>query len=146
MPTTTIFFYGLFMDQALLTGKGFSPEYVGPAVLPDYHIHIGNRATLVRSPSSKTYGIAMRLRDEEALDLYAEPSVSDYAAEDVRIELLETGELVAAVCYNLPADGGLEGTNPVYAMRLAELVTALGFEASYAREIAAFGGAIGPRT
>ena len=39
-----IFFYGLFMDRALLTGKGFNPEILGAAVLPGYRIHIGERA------------------------------------------------------------------------------------------------------
>ncbi len=50
---TKIFFYGLFMDRSLLTEKGLHPEIIGPAVLPDYRIHIGERATLLRSASSR---------------------------------------------------------------------------------------------
>ena len=38
-----IFFYGLFMDRALLVEKGLHPEMVGPAVLPGSRIHIGAR-------------------------------------------------------------------------------------------------------
>jgi len=44
-----IFFYGLFMDRSFLTEKGLHPEMIGPAVLPDYRIHIGEQATLLRS-------------------------------------------------------------------------------------------------
>jgi hypothetical protein len=71
-----IFFYGLFMDRSLLTEKGLHPEIVGPAVLPDYRIHIGERATLVRSASSRAYGIVMELTDREVCALYSEPKCS----------------------------------------------------------------------
>ena len=49
---STIFFYGLFMEQRLLTEKGLHPEVIGPAVLQGYRIHIGERATLLRSPGA----------------------------------------------------------------------------------------------
>ena len=72
-----IFFYGLFMDRSLLTEKGLHPEIIGPAVLSDYRIHIGERATLLRSASSRAYGIVMELADQEARALYSEPSVRE---------------------------------------------------------------------
>jgi hypothetical protein len=50
-----IFFYGLFMDRTLLVEKGFHPETIGLAVLSDYRIHIGERATLLPSASSRAY-------------------------------------------------------------------------------------------
>jgi len=134
-----IFFYGLFMDRSLLSEKGLHPEVIGPAVLPGYRIHIGERATLLRSASSRAYGIVMELTDPEARALYAEPSVREYVPERVRAELLDTGEAVEALCYVLPPEQGLAGTNPVYATRLSQLVEALGFDATYAQEIAAFG-------
>ncbi len=136
---TRIFFYGLFMDRTLLTGKGLHPEVVGPALLPDYRIHIGERATLVRCVSSRAYGIVMGLVEEEARALYAEPSVREYVPEPVRVELLDAGETVEAYCYNLPRGLGLVGTNPGYATELSRLVGALGFDPGYAEEIAAFG-------
>jgi hypothetical protein len=134
-----IFFYGLFMDRALLTEKGLRPEIVGPAVLPDYRIHIGERATLLRSVSSRAYGIVMELAEEEARALYSEPSVREYTRERVRVELLETNEVVEAYCYNLPRELGLAGANPAYAAELSQLVEALKFDAAYLEEIAAFG-------
>lgn len=136
-----IFFYGLFMDRALLVEKGLHPELLGPAVLPDYRIHIGERATLLPSSSSRACGIVMELTDQEARALYSEPSVREYVPEAVRVELLDTGESVEARCYNLPRELGLVGANPAYATALSQLVEALGFDAAYVEEIAAFGAA-----
>jgi len=136
---TKIFFYGLFMDRSLLTEKGLHPETIGPAVLPGYRIHIGQRATLLRSTSSRAYGVVMELSDQEARALYSEPSVREYVAERVRVELLDTGETVEADCYNLPRESGLVGANPAYATELARLVEALQFDAAYVEEVAAFG-------
>ena len=135
----TIFFYGLFMDRALLIDKGLHPEVVGPAVLHDYRIHIGDRATLVPSPSSRAYGMVMELSEEEARTLYAEPSVRAYARERVEVRLLANRRSVQADCYNLPGDSGLTGANPAYANELSRLAEALGLDPAYAREIAGFG-------
>lgn len=133
-----IFFYGLFMDRSLLTAKGLHPELIGPAVLSGYRIHIGERATLLRSASSRACGMVMSLTDEEAVALYSEPSVRAYVREPVVVRLLDTSEDLEANCYNLPRDLGLAGTNPGYATRLSCLVEALGFDPGYVEEIAAF--------
>ena len=134
-----IFFYGLFMEQSLLAGKGLHPDIVGPAVLHDYRIHIGERATLLRSPSSRAYGIVMELAGKEARALYSEPSVREYVRECVQVELLRTGEAVEAYCYNLPGELAQAGANPAYAAELSRLVEALQFDPAYVEEIAAFG-------
>lgn len=134
-----IFFYGLFMDRTLLTEKGLHPVPVGPAVLPGYRIQIGERATLVPSPSSRVYGVVMELSDQEAHALYAEPSVRSYEPERVRVVLSGSDEVVEAYCYKLPPEADLTGTNPAYAKALSRLVEDLGLDAVYAREVAAFG-------
>ncbi len=136
-----IFFYGLFMDQALLVEKGLHPEMMGSAVLADYRIHIGERATLVKSVARKAYGIVMVLSKQEAETLYAEPSVRAYLPERVEVRLLASDEVIEAYCYNLPCDMGLAGSNPAYAHKLAHLAEALTFDAAYVQEIAAFGDA-----
>ncbi len=134
-----IFFYGLFMDRSLHTEKGLHPKTVGPAVLSGYRIHIGERATLLPSRSSRAYGIVMELSDPEARALYSEPSVREYKRERVQVELLASNAVVEAYCYNLPRELGLAGANPAYANELARLVEALHFDLAYAQEIAAFG-------
>jgi hypothetical protein len=133
-----IFFYGLFMDRSLLAEKGLQPEMIGLAVLPDYRIHIGERATLVRSASGRAYGVVMELSDREARALYSAPSVRDYVPERVRVELLDTGEAIEVDCYNLPPEPGLVGVNPAYANKLSRLVESLRFDPEYVEEIAAF--------
>lgn len=135
----TIFFYGLFMDRSLLTGMGLHPDALGPAVLVDYRIHIGERATLLPSPSSRAYGVVMELTDEEARHLYSGPTVQAYVPEPVQVELLDKGTTLDASCYNLPRDVGLAGTNAEYAAKLSKLASALGFDPAYVEEIAAFG-------
>lgn len=133
-----IFFYGLFMDRSLLIENGLSPKVVGPAVLHGYRIHIGRRATLLQSALSRAFGIVMELTDQEAHELYAEPSVREYMQERVEVELLGTSEVVEAHCYNLPREMGLVGANPVYATKLSNLAEVLGFDSAYIEEIAAF--------
>ena len=134
-----IFFYGLFMDRALLAEKGCHPEVIGPAVLADYRIHIGERATLLPSASSRAYGIVMELSEHEAHALYSEPSVRAYRRERVQVTLVASSAVIEADCYNLPRDLGLIGANPVYANELSRLVEALELDSDYAQEIAAFG-------
>lgn len=134
-----IFFYGLFMDRALLAEKGFHPETIGPAVLSDYRIHIGERATLLPSASSRAYGIVMELSEQEAHALYSEPSVRAYKRERVQVALLASNQVVEAYCYNLPRELGLTGANPAYANELSRRVEALEFDSAYVQEIAAFG-------
>ena len=81
----------------------------------------------------------MELADQEARALYSEQSVREYIRERVQVELLDTGEVVEAYCYNLPRESSLAGANPAYAAALSQLVEALRFDSAYVEEIAAFG-------
>ncbi len=71
---------------------------------------------LLRSASSRAYGIVMELADQEARALYSEPSVREYIRERVQVELLDTSEAVEAYCYNLPRELGL-GARPSIGVR-----------------------------
>ena len=135
---SAVFFYGLFMDAALLREKGLHPICVGSAELSDYQIRIGSRATLVPSVGSAAFGVVMELTAEEAESLYSEPSVSDYRPETIRVQLIDGAGTIEAICYNLPPDFTDTGTNVAYAEQLSALVLKLGFAAPYADEIAQF--------
>jgi hypothetical protein len=130
-----IFFYGLFMDPSLLRAQGLHPEIVGPAEVPGYGIRIGNRATLIPSPRSISYGMVIDLGEEEAAALYSPPDVKDYRPEWVDAILLNDRTTRRSLCYNLPTDKLDAGFNLKYAERLSKLVLELGFPADYAREI-----------
>ena len=130
-----IFFYGLFMDASLLREKGLHPTVLGPAELPGYQIRIGNRASLIPSPQSTSYGMLIDLPDEEATTLYSAPDVGDYCPDNVNAILLSDRTAQTAVCYNLPPDKLGAGTNSEYAEQLSALVLELGFPPAYASEI-----------
>lgn len=131
----TIFFYGLFMDANLLTAKALEPRVVGRAILRDFRIHIGRRATLVPCQGAVAYGMVMSLSPTAATALYAEPSVRDYHPEPVVVHRVDSGETLDALCYNLSRHADLSGANRTYAERLSELVLRLGFPPAYAEEI-----------
>lgn len=134
---TAIFFYGLFMDRALLERQGLRPKVLGTARLDGYRLHIGERATLLPSAGSRAFGVAIELTGDEARALYSDPSVRAYRAERVKVTLVSSGETVEAECYNLPPESAPVGANPEYATELARLAETLGFDASYVAEIAA---------
>ncbi len=134
----TIFFYGLFMDRALLAEKGLHPTVLGRAEIDGFRIQVGARATLVPADGRRACGVVMRIAPEEIRALYSDPGVRDYEPVAVRVRFLATGETVVADCYILPPRTGRAGTNPAYATALAQLVQSLGFDSSYVDEIAAF--------
>jgi len=51
-----VFFYGLFMDEELLRGKGLEPEGGEIAAIDGFALRIGQRAALVPTPGAKVYG------------------------------------------------------------------------------------------
>jgi hypothetical protein len=128
-----VFFYGLFMDERLLASKGIEPSEVCPGFVEGYGLHIGKRATLVRRPGSRAYGVMMDIDPGEAAALYAEESVADYLPEQVNVELMDSTQ-VEATCYNLPGDK-VTGANKEYAKSLLDLATRLDFPDHYLDQI-----------
>ena len=128
-----VFFYGLFMDERLLTAKGIRPAAVKLGFVDGYSLRIGERATLISRPGGRAYGALMDITPDEATDLYAEKSVADYVPEPVLVELMD-GTQVEATCYNLPAEK-VAGTNREYAESLLDVASRLGFPDSYLDEI-----------
>lgn len=128
-----VFFYGLFMDLAILGKNGIQPSNPRSACLEDYTLKIGNRASLLPCPNEKAYGLVMSI-DKDSIDqLYAEASVADYIPEPVTI-VTDGNTKLSATCYNLPASS-LTGTNTSYAQALLKLATALGFPTDYLKKI-----------
>lgn len=128
-----VFFYGLFMDEALLASKGITPRHSEVGYVDGFALRIGERATLVRSAGARSYGVMMNISSDQAKELYTQSSVADYAPEPVTVGLLD-GRETGAFCYNLPVDR-ITGTNKVYAEALWELANNLGFPEQYLLEI-----------
>ena len=128
-----VFFYGLFMDEGILSKKSIEPANPRPGYLDDYALKIGNRASLIPSQGERSYGIVMTVDEKAIKNLYAEASVADYIPEDVNV-IIDSGDSVRAVCYNLPARS-MTGTNESYAQSLHELASELAFPSDYLAKI-----------
>jgi hypothetical protein len=129
-----VFFYGLFMDEALLLGKGTKPLNGRIGSVKDFSLAIGARATLVPSPGQTVYGVLFSLTHAEVDALYSEDSVSAYRPEAVTVHL--EGESVApALCFNLPAKPTISERNPQYVSKLREVAKKVGLPEDYVGSI-----------
>lgn len=129
-----VFFYGLFMDEALLREKGMNPTNRRMASVENFSLVIGTRATLVPCPSRTVHGVLFSLTHSEVDALYGEASVSVYRPEAVSAQL-EDGSIIPALCFNLPAPPSNEERNPQYVSKLKELAERTGLPASYVSSI-----------
>ena len=129
-----VFFYGLFMDDALLRAKGIKPENRRMASVENFSLVIGERATLVPCPDQTAHGVLFSLTHAEVDALYREASVSVYRPEAVSARL-EDGQVVPALCFNLPVPPASEERNPQYASKLRELAERIGLPQSYVSSI-----------
>jgi hypothetical protein len=128
-----VFFYGLFMDMALLRQRGLSPLNPQAASLDGYDLEIGDRATLIPKKDQRVYGIVASLTHEEINSLYADPSVREYRPEAVVVTLGD-GQSLPALCYNLPRLTGSE-RNTAYATNLLRLAKALALPEAYLEKL-----------
>ncbi len=133
---TSVFFYGLFMDETLLKEKGFHPTKPILGHAEGYELKIGERATLVKSAGRRAYGAIMALSKEELGSLYGEPSVADYLPEDINVTTFKN-ESLKVVVYNMPL-AKLTGQNRQYAQLLAKIAGEVGLPKEYIQEIEVF--------
>jgi hypothetical protein len=129
-----VFFYGLFMDEAVLRGKGLSPSARRLARVENFRLVVGERATLVPREGCEAHGVLFSLTPREVDALYSEDSVSAYRPEAVCAQLAD-GTFVPALCFNLPAPPAAEERNSLYASKLRELAARLGLPADYVSSI-----------
>jgi hypothetical protein len=129
-----VFFYGLFMDEALLREKGVNPSDRRAAVVENFSLVIGARATLIPCAGRTAHGVIFSLTHTEVDALYAEASVSAYRPEAVLAQLTDSG-VTPALCFNLPARPSADERNPEYASKLRELAARIGLPPEYASAI-----------
>ena len=134
MRKIDVFFYGLFMDEDLLRSKRITPTSLRQASLSGFELRIGNRATLVPSPSGRVFGLVASLSHAEVEELYSEPSVRSYRPEAVLVHL-SNSEVLPALCFNLPEPPSADERNADYASKLRSLAEKLNFSAEYVASI-----------
>ncbi|MGY4237287.1 hypothetical protein ACVIIW_006234 [Bradyrhizobium sp. USDA 4449] len=130
----TVFFYGLFMDPDALEAKGLRPLDVRRACVEGFELRLGERATLVPAKEGRVHGMVMRLTHAEIDQLYSEPSVLEYRAEPVLVELGD-GSAEPALCFNLPRPPNRSSGNPQYAAALQIVVRKMGLPESYVAKL-----------
>ena len=129
-----VFFYGLFMDDALLREKGVNPVNRRMARVENFSLVIGARATPVPDAGGTVHGVLFSLTHGEVDALYSEDSVSVYRPEAVFAQLAD-GRTIPALCFNLPVPPSAEERNPAYVSRLRELAERIGLPSSYVSSI-----------
>jgi Gamma-glutamyl cyclotransferase, AIG2-like len=129
-----VFFYGLFMDEALLREKGMHPKHRRMALVENFSLAIGARATLVPCSGRTVHGLIFSLTHAEVEALYAEASVSVYRPEAVAAQLAD-GSVVPALCFNLPVPPATTERNPQYVSKLRELAERIGLPPGYVSSI-----------
>jgi len=129
-----VFFYGLFMDEALLREKGVHPLNRRIASVEDFCLVIGARATLVSCENETVHGVLFTLIQSELDELYSEASVSIYRPETVSARLAD-GSIIPAVCFNLPAPPSIAERNQEYASQLRDLAERIGLPPDYVSSI-----------
>jgi hypothetical protein len=135
--TSNVFFYGLFMDAAVLEANGVVGRKRRPAVLRDWALRVGERATIVPAGGAAVFGIVMTMSLPDLDRLYGQPGLQMYRAAAVLVDD-DAGESlpVAALAYVLPEEPGPGDRNPDYAAKLRALAARLGFPADYIESIA----------
>jgi hypothetical protein len=129
-----LFFYGLFMDEALLREKGINPITRGLASVENFSLVIGERATLFPSRGQTVHGVVFSLTHREVDALYAEASVSVYRPEAL-LAKLDDGSVIPALCFNLPGQPSLTDRNPQYVSKLREVAARVGLPPGYVSSI-----------
>jgi hypothetical protein len=132
--TVDAFFYGLYMDEAVLADVGVKPQAPRKARADGYALKIGKRATLVKAPGSLAWGMVYALTPDDLAKLYGGPGLEVYRPEQIEVTL-ENRAIIPARVYNLPQAPAPDERNPEYAEKLKAAMTRLGFPADYVASI-----------
>ncbi len=128
------FFYGLYMDDAVLRALGVVPRAPRRASAHGYALRIGKRTTLVKAPGNIAWGMVYSLTPDDLAVLYGAPGLEVYKAEQIEVTL-ENRAIIPARVYNLPRPPAADERNPEYAEKLKAAMTRLGFAAEYVASI-----------
>ena len=137
-PKVWTFFYGSYMNPAVLAETGIRPDRFVVARLPGYDVRIEPRANLVAAPGREVYGVLAAATHKELARLYAH-------AQDVLGEtylphpvLVETEEGPRpALCY-LSSSMAPRPAEAAYVDRILAPAREFGFPAEYIARLESF--------
>jgi cation transport regulator ChaC len=138
-PEVWVFFYGSYMNLAVLKEVGLVPARCEVARLGGFDIRIRPRANLVRSESHCVYGIVATATHAQLARLYAHARDvlgETYLPEAVLVETKD-GKWRPALCYICP-EMEPRPAELAYVERIAEPARAHGFPDWYVARIESF--------
>jgi hypothetical protein len=115
-PKVWVFFYGSFINRAVLAEAGLKPDRVEVARLWGFDIRIQPLANLVRSDRHCVYGIVCEATHAELTRLYSQSWVGTYLPVAVTVEIAG-GRLLSALCYIAPEPEAAPANKPAPASR-----------------------------
>lgn len=135
MPSTSVFFYGLYMDPKVRAAKGARCTGDRSAVAENQRMLLGRKSTIVPDHGAKVWGIVAEADPGDLSALYDAEDMRAYVPVELQVVAMG-GQTHSAVAYVAQADetGRLD---PAYAVELATLCGRLGFPASSVSEIEA---------
>jgi hypothetical protein len=125
-----VFFYGLYMDPEILENAGVKPDNPRIGYVENYKLIIGNKATLLRAPGEKAYGVVYSLSHSDINKLYWGAGLNEYAAEALVAKI--GNEVIPVLCCNLIVPPNESESNPVYSEKLKASMKKLGIEGNLA--------------
>jgi len=115
-----VFFYGLYMDPAILLQKGVQPRNPRQARVDGYVLCIGNKATLLRAQGQSAYGMVYALTHEEIYLLYWGAGLDEYRSEAVLLDV--ENESITALTCNLLNPPAKDESNAEYVLKLKSVM------------------------
>lgn len=138
-PLVWVFFYGSYMNRAVLGEVGLAPEEFDVARLAGWDIQIRPRANLVRAETATVHGVMCRATHEELDRLYAharERLGEVYLPEAVLCET-RRGTWRPALCYISP-DMAPRPAEAAYVDRIVDAACEHGLPAGYVTRLEGF--------
>lgn len=135
------FFYGGYMNPAVLEAAGTSPEKGEAGFVDGFELTIGPLANLAEKAGARAYGLLARLSHGDLDTLYAgDPAHLKGAAYLPEAVLVHTddGRAVPAMTYICPALSG-ESPDSTYVATLVAAAEQLNLPEDYIEKISAFG-------
>ena len=141
-PKVRVFFYGSYMNVAVLREVEFVPQRLEVVRLDSYDIRIAPRANLVPSTEHCVYGVVAEATHAELARLYAHAKDvlgETYLPHPVLVQT-RAGAWLPALCYIAPSmEPG--PPDPGYVGRIVRPARDLGFPAWYIRRLEGGGSA-----
>jgi cation transport regulator ChaC len=138
-PPVWVFFYGSYMNRAVLAEVGLAPARYEPARVDGHAIRIAPRANLVRSDAESAWGVLATATHGELERLYAHARdvLGEIYLPEAVLARGASGDYRPALCYVCPAMAA-RPAEAAYVERILAPARELGFPPAYLERLASF--------